>query len=258
MKRIAHAAEDQQFIVVLAAVNGIAHDPFFAGFEIKHQILGHHVASAHRRHDLVFAVIAGGLGADIMKGGDGNDTYVVDKLGDLVTELLNQGTDTVQSSITYALTANVENLTLTGLTAINGTGNILANTIIGNAAANIITGGGGQDVLTGDAGNDVFVFKATTDTTKLLATSDVITDFTTGADHINLAAIDANSKVLGDQAFKLLALDGAAFTGVAGQLHFYTPGTGAFVEGDINGDKVAGFQIHLNGLKTLTAADFVL
>ena len=58
-----------------------------------------------------------------MIGGLGNDTYVVDNVGDVVTEALNEGTDTVQSSVSFALGANVENLTLTGSANINGTGN---------------------------------------------------------------------------------------------------------------------------------------
>ena len=74
-----------------------------------------------------------------MAGGLGNDIYVVDNVGDVVTEADNAGTDTVRSSITYTLGANVENLTLTGAAAINGTGNALANIITGNGAANILT-----------------------------------------------------------------------------------------------------------------------
>jgi Ca2+-binding RTX toxin-like protein len=97
----------------------------------------------------------GGAGTDTMVGGAGNDTYVVNVATDVVTELANEGTDTVQSSVTYTLTANVENLTLTGTTAINGTGNALNNTLIGNSANNRLTGGAGNDTLNGGAGNDL-------------------------------------------------------------------------------------------------------
>ena len=72
-----------------------------------------------------------------MAGGKGNDTYVVDSTGDTATELASEGTDLVQSSVSFVLGANVENLTLTGAAAINATGNTLANALIGNAAANI-------------------------------------------------------------------------------------------------------------------------
>jgi Ca2+-binding RTX toxin-like protein len=106
----------------------------------------------------------GGTGADSMTGGLGHDTYVVDDAGDTVTEASGQGTDTVSSSITYTLGSNVENLTLTGSAAIDGTGNVLKNTITGNSGANTLHGGGdidtisgmdGADTLYGDAGNDV-------------------------------------------------------------------------------------------------------
>ena len=92
-----------------------------------------------------------------MRGGGGNDTYVVDNVGDLVQEVnANEGTaDTVEASITYALTANVENLTLTGTAAINGTGNELNNTLTGNSSNNRLDGGTGADTLVGGDGDDV-------------------------------------------------------------------------------------------------------
>jgi Ca2+-binding RTX toxin-like protein len=89
----------------------------------------------------------GGTGADTMTGGTGNDVYVVDNAGDTTIENLNEGTDTVQSSITYTLGANLENLTLTGSAAINGTGNELNNVISGNGKSNTIYGGAGNDTI---------------------------------------------------------------------------------------------------------------
>ncbi|RZS47476.1 beta strand repeat-containing protein [Sphaerotilus mobilis] len=94
-------------------------------------------------------------GVDTLVGGAGNDTYVVDS-SDTVTELAAEGTDTVEASVTHTLSANVENLVLTGVAAIDGTGNALNNVITGNAEANTLTGGGGVDSLIGGAGNDTY------------------------------------------------------------------------------------------------------
>ena len=99
----------------------------------------------------------GGAGNDTMIGGTGNDVYVVDSVGDVVTENVSQGTDTVLSSVSLTLGSNVENLTLTGSGAINGTGNSLANVIVGNGGSNTLNGGSGADVLTGGAGDDTYV-----------------------------------------------------------------------------------------------------
>ncbi len=106
----------------------------------------------------------GGLGADAMVGGLGNDIYVRDNVGDTITEAsATGGIDTVQSSVTYALGANLENLTLTGVAVINGTGNGLNNILIGNGAANILNGGIGLDTLTGGLGNDFLIGGAGSD-----------------------------------------------------------------------------------------------
>jgi Ca2+-binding RTX toxin-like protein len=108
-------------------------------------------------------VIDGGVGADTMGGGAGDDIYVVDNARDNVAESNDDGNDTVQSSISYALGANIESLQLTGADEINATGNSLNNTIFGNAGANIINGGSGTDYMSGGLGNDTYFIDVTTD-----------------------------------------------------------------------------------------------
>jgi Ca2+-binding RTX toxin-like protein len=102
-------------------------------------------------------ILNGGTGNDSLTGGGGNDTYVVDSAGDIVTEVAGAGVDTVESSIFYTLTDNVENLTLTETGNINGIGNSLDNKIVGNSGNNIIDGGVGADNMSGGAGNDTYI-----------------------------------------------------------------------------------------------------
>lgn len=108
-------------------------------------------------------ILDGRGGADIMAGGGGDDTYVVDNLGDVVTEGSNAGTDTVRSSVSFTLGANVENIVLTGSAAINATGNNLANDMTGNDAANVLNGGAGGDTMRGGRGNDTYVVDSVLD-----------------------------------------------------------------------------------------------
>jgi Ca2+-binding RTX toxin-like protein len=132
----------------------------------------------------------GGAGDDAMVGGQGNDTYYVDALKDKVTEKAKEGTDTVLSSVSHTLAANVENLSLLGEQAINATGNAEINTLIGNASNNIINGGLGNDTLTGGGGADTFVFNS-----KLgMSNVDTITDFSSDLILLNKSLFKALSK----------------------------------------------------------------
>jgi Ca2+-binding RTX toxin-like protein len=105
----------------------------------------------------------GGAGADVIAGGAGHDTYKIDNTGDVVIEAANAGADLVKASVSYTLSANVENLTLTGLGDINGTGNALDNTITGNSGINTLDGGAGDDTMIGGAGNDTYIVDITGD-----------------------------------------------------------------------------------------------
>jgi len=130
-------------------------------------------------------ILDGQAGADIMRGGLGNDTYIVDNLADLTIEtgldLLE--IDTLLTSVNRTLGANLENLTLTGTRAINGAGNSLDNILTGNDAANKLRGAGGNDTLTGGHGQDMFYFDTPLDAA---TNDDTITDFTVGEDLLRL------------------------------------------------------------------------
>ncbi|HEY5723231.1 MAG TPA: calcium-binding protein [Allosphingosinicella sp.] len=102
-------------------------------------------------------ILDGGLGADFMSGGDGHDTYVVDNGSDKVVEQAGGGIDTIVSSISLTLGAEVERLWLLGTAALKGTGNDLDNVITGNAGANVLDGGLGADTMAGGLGNDIFI-----------------------------------------------------------------------------------------------------
>ncbi|WP_310467570.1 calcium-binding protein [Sphingomonas sp.] len=102
-------------------------------------------------------VLDGGLGADVMNGGNGSDTYVVDNAGDVASEVAASAGDQVRASVSHALGAGIENLTLIGTGSINGTGNFLANVIRGTSGANVLDGGTGADTLHGGYGNDTLI-----------------------------------------------------------------------------------------------------
>jgi Ca2+-binding RTX toxin-like protein len=157
----------------------------------------------------------GGLGSDTLIGGLGNDLYIVDNLADFLTENANQGIDTVQSSVSYTLNSNIENLTLIGDLGNTGIGNALDNILTGNSASNTLSGLGGHDTiygmggdtliggfgadrliaegdkntLQGDAGNDTFVFS------NFLFTNNTIVDFVKG-DRIEIEGYGAVNTIV--------------------------------------------------------------
>jgi len=197
--------------------------------------------------------LIGAAGADTLLGGTGDDTYIINALNDVINENANEGNDTVETSITYTLGTNVENLALTGLSALKGTGNALDNLITGNNAANILTGAAGKDTLLGGLGADRFVYTSVTDTGVGTILRDIIQDFSSAqGDKIDVKAIDTNSNLAGVQQWAFVA---NGFSGVAGQVSF--DGVSHLVQFDRNGDRAADMQIELTGVNTVTAADFV-
>ncbi|MBN8506608.1 MAG: hypothetical protein J0L58_19250 [Burkholderiales bacterium] len=168
-------------------------------------------------------LVDGGAGNDTLVGGTGDDTYVVDSAGDVVTELVGEGTDTVQASVTYTLGAHVENLVLTGSSALNGTGNSLDNQLQGNSANNVLTGAGGNDLLDGGAGNDTLVGGVGDDTFIVESAGDVVTELANEGTDTVRASI---TYTLGNHVENLV-LTGSAFKATGNALANSLTGTGS-------------------------------
>ncbi|MCB4359610.1 M10 family metallopeptidase C-terminal domain-containing protein [Quatrionicoccus australiensis] len=197
-------------------------------------------------------LLDGGAGADTLIGGLGNDIFMVENPYDKIVELLNQGTDNVFSSVSCTLAANLENLTLTGLTASSGVGNALDNTLAGNGASNILNGGAGNDILigglgadklTGGIGADIFRFLGLGDSSAGAA-RDIIYDFSNAqGDRIDLTQLLTGITLPNNQS---LHWADAGFTGVAGDLCFKS----GVLMADTNGDAKADFEVQLIGVTT--------
>lgn len=133
-------------------------------------------------------ILDGGLNTDLLLGGDGNDTYIIGSSFDIVRESFASGTDTVESSVNYTLSADVEKLILTGNSNTNGTGNDQSNTITGSGANNIISGGAGSDILTGGSGSDKFLYSSGSVFRTSAIGVDTITDF--NANNVDKIVLD--------------------------------------------------------------------
>ncbi len=188
-----------------------------------------------------------------MKGGEGNDSYVVDNLGDAITEKAGEGHDTVEASVSFALGAEFEDLLLVGTGNISATGNALANVITGNAGNNMIAGGLGNDILTGGGGADSFVFDFKAGKNNV----DTILDFKAGVDHI----------VLDDGVFGKLHDDGvlkAKFFAFGkaddgNDYLVYKEGSGKlFYDKDGDGGKAAKLVAILKGAPDLDGGDILI
>ncbi len=210
----------------------------------------------------------GAGGADRMEGNGGNDTYVVDNAGDVAVETPNQGTDLVESSVTFSLAGqHIERLTLTGAGNLQGTGNDLANVIRGNTGSNKLTGNGGSDDLHAGADNvrDLFIYAAPGDSGLSAATSDEIFQFDRSAaagdttnDRIDLSLLDADPDA-GNQAFRFVTAFATAAPGRAdGQVRVDVNGANSRVVIDINGDNSADMIIGVIGVSGLSDRDFIL
>lgn len=214
----------------------------------------------------------GAGGNDRMIGGRGDDTYVVRDSGDLVIEYAGGGDDTVESTLSYTLGSNVENLLLEGTAAINGTGNSLGNVLVGNSAANtlngnagddLIFGGAGADILIGGSGADTFVFEHSSDG------NDQIRDFVSGVDKIAIDEATFGGYVADDFDYNTGQLNAANFITVANASASYTkPYDDTFIfhadTGVLYYDRDGAGSTYgevailtLTGTKTLVASDII-
>ena len=173
-----------------------------------------------------------------------------------------------------------------GVQALYATGNTItgtsfADSMHGGAGADVLAGGGGNDGLFGDAGNDriqggagrdhiegglgvdtlfgqsgadVFAFRSISESGRG-ALADTIDDFDARSDRIDLRGVDADLASRGNQAFHFIGQQ--AFGHHAGELHV----AGSALQGDVNGDGVADFEVHFGSHSVLTgftAADILL
>jgi Ca2+-binding RTX toxin-like protein len=187
----------------------------------------------------------GGAAGDTMIGGVGNDIYIVDAGDDVVAEVVGQGFDQVQTSVSYSLAPGSEVEVLettdpTAATAIDLVGNDHHNTIVGNDGVNIIVGGLGIDTLRGNGGGDAFLWSSIGE----VGSDDVVDYSSAQGDVLHFTNIDADEALGGNQDFTFIGT--AAFT-APGQINWFTNGTDTFIQLNTDADLAAEGTIQLMG-----------
>jgi Ca2+-binding RTX toxin-like protein len=187
----------------------------------------------------------GGAASDTMIGGVGNDIYIVDDSDDVVAEVVGQGFDRVQTSVSYSLAPGSEVEVLettdpTAATAIDLVGNEYHNTIVGNDGVNVIVGGLGIDTLRGNGGGDAFLWSSIDE----VGSDDVVDYSSAQGDVLHFTTIDADETLPGNQDFTFIGT--AAFT-APGQINWFTNGTDSFIQLNTDADLAADGNIQLMG-----------
>lgn len=213
--------------------------------------------------------LIGGSGHDLLNGGAGIDTALFAIAGDVRVALLDTAGQNTGHGIDRLL--GIENVSsasghdiLNGSTAANqlsgGAGNDTLNgglgddALIGGSGADRLIGGAGRDKMWAGTGNgiDTFVFSQPSETA-VGAARDLIYNYQSGSDLIDLGLMDANTSLAGNQAFAFKGSTASAFS------VWHSPsGNNIIIRGDVDGDAVADFEIALMAVSTITANDFVL
>lgn len=177
-------------------------------------------------------LLDGGTGADVLVGGAGNDVYLIDNVGDVAIEQVDEGTDTVRTTLnSFALGLNVENLEFKGTGAFAGTGNALDNVITGGTGNDTLNGGEGADVLIGGVGNDIYLVDSV---------DDVVTENANeGVDEIrsSVSGVTLHANV---ENLRFVGVGDFVGTGNALVNQIYGGDGDDFLDGDAGADNLAG------------------
>lgn len=224
-------------------------------------------------NDLLFANLG------VMYGGLGNDIYIFTSPGEIIQEYDNEGYDIVRTALNnHILRPNIEALELLGSDDLNALGNTAANRLEGNSGNNTLSGAGGNDTLNGHDGDDILVggpgndllrgglgadtFSVRSVNFATPLETDQVFDFSAAeGDIIDLSQLDANARMNGNQAFRLVdafSKYDAAQPELTGQMTLTFAGGITTLRLDVNGDAKVDYQMKINGDVTAESGDWLL